>query len=101
MRRTKHVKANDWRTVEWFFNANGVAFFLMPSGAQIKVRYGFGWVGYDRQKQTLNGANIAKLQVGAWSVTRARMQVKVTVDTDLVYQVFPGGNSLTTPELPF
>lgn len=39
---TKHINSGDWRTVEWFFNANGTAFFKAPAGAQIKVRCGGG-----------------------------------------------------------
>ncbi|MCX2681867.1 hypothetical protein OOZ15_18070 [Galbibacter sp. EGI 63066] len=53
--RYKNAKKNKWTTLEWFFNAKGVAFFREPVGATIKVRYGIGWLGKDRQKQKLDG----------------------------------------------
>jgi hypothetical protein len=62
--RTKRIASGGWRTVESFWNASGTAFFKTPSGAQIKDRYGVGWFGFDRQKQTLNGRDFKKLEVG-------------------------------------
>ncbi len=49
--KTVSVRKGDWRTLETFFNAKGVAFFRAPVGATIKVRYGVGWLGKDRQVQ--------------------------------------------------
>lgn len=60
MIRTKRITSGGWRTVETFWNAAGTAFFKAPAGAQIKVRYGVGWFGFDRQKQTLNGNDYKK-----------------------------------------
>lgn len=101
MLRTKRIEAGDWRTVESFWNANGTAFFRLPVGASIKVRYGVGFLGADRQKQTLTGSEYKKLSVGLASLSRARMQVKVSQTTDITYDVYGGGVSVTTPEIPF
>lgn len=101
MIRTKHIASGGWRTVESFWNANGTAFFRAPAGAQIKVRYGVGWFGFDRQKQTLNGTDYKKLEVGMGSLGYARMQVAVSQSTDLTYDVYGGGVAVTTPEIPF
>ena len=43
MIRTKRIASGGWRTVESFRNARGTAFFKAPSGALIKIRY--GWAG--------------------------------------------------------
>lgn len=101
MIRTKHIQSGDWRTVEWFWNAQGTAFFRAPAGARIKVRYGVGFLGFDRQVQTLDGNSVKKLKVGTGSIARARMQVKVSQSTDLTYDVYPGGVAVTTPDLQF
>lgn len=85
--RTKYVQAGDWRTLEWFWNASGTAYFLHPAGARIKVRYGVGWFGFDRQKQTLDGINTKTLSVGGGSIARARMQMKVTQSVHVNYSV--------------
>ena len=77
--REKFVKKGDWRTMEWFFNSNGVSFFKAPKDASMKVRYGIGWVGKDSQKQKLDGETYKKLSVRKWSLTKARMQIKVKV----------------------
>jgi hypothetical protein len=87
--RTKFVRAGDWRTLESFFNASGTGFFLHPAGAQIKVRYGVGFLGFDRQKQTLDGFNEKQLSVGAGSIAQARMQIRVSQDTWVNYVVRP------------
>ncbi len=101
MIRTKHVTSGDWRTVESFWNAKGTAFFHAPSGARIKVRYGVGFLGFNRQEQTLNGSDYKKLTVGTGSVASARMQVRVSVTTDVTYDVYGGGVAVTTPKIPF
>jgi hypothetical protein len=101
MIRTKQIEAGDWRTVESFWNANGTAFFKFPVGASIKVRYGLGFLGFDRQKQTLNGSDYKKLSVGTGSIARARMQIKVSQTTDVTYDIYGDGVAVTTPEIPF
>lgn len=90
MLRTKRVEAGDWRTLEWFFNAKGTAFFKAPAGAKIKMRYGVGWLGKDGQKKTLDGHNKKKLSTGLGSVFRARMQMRVERTVDVTYDVYPG-----------
>lgn len=101
MIRTKHITSGGWRTVEWFWNANGTAFFRAPAGAAIKVRYGVGFLGFDRQKQTLDGSNYKKLSVGMGSVARARMQIKVSQNVDVTYDVYGGGVAVISPEIQF
>ena len=97
----KYIKAGGWRTVEYFWNAKGTAFFKAPAGAQIKVRYGAGWLGFDRQKQTLDGSTYKKLSVGSGSIALARMQIKVRENTLVTYDVYPGGIGLVTPPIRF
>jgi len=101
MIRTKRVTSGGWRTVETFWNAAGTAFFKAPSGAQIKVRYGVGWFGFDRQKQTLNGRDFRKLSVGLGSLGYARMQVMVSQTADVTYDVYGDGVARSSPEIPF
>ncbi len=101
MLHTKYIKAGDWRTIESFWNAVGTAFFRLPAGASIKVRYGLGFLGFDRQKQTLNGSDYKELSVGIGSVARARMQIKVSQSTDVTYDIYGNGVAVTTPEIPF
>ncbi|GEM_PF-763413 len=99
--REKFVKKGKWRTLEWFFNANGVAFFKAPKDASIKVRYGVGWLGKDRQKKKLDGGTYKKLNVGKWSLTRARMQIKVKEDSRVTYYVDGSGVSQDFPKIKF
>jgi hypothetical protein len=74
--RIRYVQAGDWRTLETFWNTSATGYFYFPAGAQIKVRYGVGWFGYDSDKQTLDGLSTKVLRVGGASVLRARMQMK-------------------------
>lgn len=99
MRLTKTVSAGDWRTLEWFFGGQGTAFFDAPPGARIKVRYGVGWFGRDGQVQTLDGRTTRRLIVTRWSLTRARMQIRVAQTSQVTYLVFPG-NILDSPPPP-
>jgi hypothetical protein len=101
MIRTKTIRSGDWRTVESFWNAKGTAFFRLPAGAKIKVRYGVGWLGFNRQEQTLNGTDFKKLSVGTGSVSYARMQVRVSQTTEVTYDVYPGGVAVVSPEVNF
>lgn len=102
MTKTQHIRSGKWRTVESFWNANGTAFFRAPAGASIKVRYGgVGVLGFDSQRQTLNGSDYKKLTVSSISVAYARMQVRVSQDTDITYDVYGGGVAVTTPAIPF
>ena len=87
--RTVFVTKGGWRTLEVVFGASRSAAFVKPAGAQIKVRYGVGWFGFDRQKQKLDGITAKTLSVGATgSLARARMQMKVVQDTEVTYEFF-------------
>lgn len=99
--REKFVKKGKWRTMEWFFNANGVTFFKGPRDASIKVRYGVGWLGKDRQKKKLDGGTYKKLQVGKSSLLRARIQIKVKQDTTVAYYFDGTGVAQNLPKIKF
>ena len=99
--RQKHVKAGDWRTLESYWNATGHGYFREPAGAEIKVLYGASWLSKDRQKQRLDGINIKKLEIGAWSVSYARIQIKVPQDTDVNYLACSGGLAKSLPTIRF
>lgn len=99
--REKFVKKGKWETLEWFFNANGVAFFKAPKDASVKVRYGVGWLGKDRQKQKLDGGTYKKISVGKWSLTRARMQIKVKEDSTVTFYVDGSGVGQNFPKIDF
>ncbi len=103
MLKTKRINKGSWETVEWFLNASGTGFFKAPAGASIKVRYGVGALGKDRQKQVLNGSDLKTLKVGPpFSLSRARMQIKVSQTTDVTYDIYAGGGPFpVTPEIPF
>ena len=91
MLRTKHVRAGAWRTLEWFWNQKATAFFGLPAGAIVKVRYGDGWpFGWNRQRQTLDGEDIKRLTIGLAAVAYARLQMRVPADTNVTYDVYPG-----------
>jgi hypothetical protein len=90
--KTVFVTGGGWRTLETFFNASGVGVFEDPAGARIKVRYGVGIFGFDRQNQTLDGETDKRLDVGrGGSVARARMQIRNSRDTEVTYTlILPG-----------
>ena len=90
--RTRFVTRGGWRTLETFFGSSATGVFEDPAGARIKVRYGFGFFGFDRQKQTLDGQTAKRLEVGSTaSLARARMQVRVERDADITYSlILPG-----------
>lgn len=86
VQRTKLVKAGDWRTLEYGWNAHFSCRFLNPAGAMIKVRYGDGWpFGWSSQEQTLDGVHQKTVHVGGGSVVYARVQMKVKKDTEVTY----------------
>jgi hypothetical protein len=62
-----------------------VAEFQAPAGVQIKVRYGTGLFGYDRQQQETDGQNVKRIFVGG-IVVRASMQAKVQVPMQISYK---------------
>ncbi|MEO7261304.1 MAG: hypothetical protein ABI047_08640 [Jatrophihabitantaceae bacterium] len=73
-----------WRTLESFYGSVGstIAVFRVPAGVRLKVRYGWGWFGYNRQGKTTDGENDKRLQVSGF-VGRARMQARVSIRTTL------------------
>jgi hypothetical protein len=85
--RIRDVTEGGWRTLETFWGggpAQGV--FRRPAGARIKVRYGVGWFGFDRQTQTLDETTVKTLDVGRLgSTARARMQMRVERDAEVTY----------------
>jgi hypothetical protein len=85
--RTKFVKAGDWVTLETYWHTNATLTFLAPARAQIKVRYGGGWIfGWDSQKQTLDGVHAKTLSVSQTaSILVARVQIKVPTSTNVTY----------------
>jgi hypothetical protein len=99
--RLKHLTSGKTQTVESFWNASATVFFREPVGAKINVKYGKGRFSVNRQMQTLNGVDYKKLTVGAGSLVFARIRVKVPVDADVTYDVYPGGVVVTTPEERF
>jgi hypothetical protein len=79
-----YVKEGKWRTLESCWNCPEiVAFFVAPSGALIKVRKGVGWLGWDSQRQTLDGVNTKTLSLGG--IIFERMQIKVPDSTYVTY----------------
>ncbi len=88
--RTKYVQSGSWRTLETLWNVAARGHFRSPAGAQIKVRRGAGWFGWDTQKQTLNGETIKLLTVDK-SVIPSRMQMKVSQSTYVTYGYCPVG----------
>ena len=83
--RENWVAAGGWRTVATLWNTTAVGVFRSPAGARIKVRYGWGWLGKDRQVQTLDGLTDKRLSVSRWSVLTGRMQVYVTTSTTVTW----------------
>lgn len=76
-------------------------FFKAPSSAEIEAYYGVLWLGFDRQKQTLNDIDYKKLEGGLGSLGYARMQVQASTTTDVMYDVYGGGIAVSSPEFPF
>jgi hypothetical protein len=85
--KTKFVHAGDWVTLESYFHTSATLTFQSPAGAQIKIRYGGGWIfGWDSQQQTLDGLHAKQLNVSqAASTVGARVQIKVQRDTWVSY----------------
>jgi len=81
VQRTDYVTAGDFRTVATLWNTTAVGEFVCPAGATIRVRYGVWPFEYNRQQQTLDCQSAKRLSVGAWSVTRAKLQIKVPEST--------------------
>lgn len=101
MFRTLRLQAGQWRTVESLWGQNVTAFFRAPAGAQIRVYYGLDHLGAARQTQTLDGESYAKVEVGAGSLARARIQVMVLRDSTLTIDIYPGAVVVQAPAIAF
>lgn len=97
--RINHVQKGGWRTLETFWNASEKAGFLFPAGAWIKVRYGVGIFGFDRQNQKLDGIHVKILSVGRGSIALARMQMQVPNSADVKYIVCGGEVAILPPPI--
>jgi hypothetical protein len=95
--RTKTVSPGSWRTLETYWNATTTAFFRLPAGAQIKIRYSGWWFGVDRQKQALDGESVKRLVVSPWSVFTARIQILVPATATVTYYVEHGNVGVLPP----
>jgi hypothetical protein len=90
--RTKLVKAGGWRTLEDGWSTSFTCRFVSSAGAQIKIRYGGGWIfGWDSQKQTLDGVNAKSVHVEAGSLLYARVQMEVKSDVKVTYAYITTG----------
>ena len=86
--REKLIKKDKWVTLETHWSSAKVNFyFKRPSGAKIRVRYGFGWFSRNRQKQTLDGSNEKTISIGFWGLTRSKIQIRHSVEALIVYDV--------------
>lgn len=92
IQKTKLIKAGDWRTLEWGWNARFSCRFFLPAGARVKVRYGGGWpFGTDSQEQKLDGINPKVVNVGGGSIVSARVQILVQHDVEVRYAYIATG----------
>ena len=83
------IRAGGWRTVftMWGSGVDVRGVFTRPAGMRIKVRYGVGWFGFDRQRQTLDGINPKTLSVGGTTTyLRVRFQVRVQSSTRITWE---------------
>ncbi len=86
--RDRFVKKGKWRTLETHWSRAKIKFFFRgPRGAKIRVKYGVGWFSKTRQKQTLDGNNVKTISIGTWGLTRAKIQMKVSVDSNVTYDI--------------
>jgi hypothetical protein len=94
MRKTRFVDVGVWTTLERLWGRTGLAVFVGPARAEIKVRYGNGpGLGTDRQRQTLDGLHPRELRVGVWSLVYARMQILVSRSREVTYDFYPTSRS--------
>jgi hypothetical protein len=85
-----YVKEGKWRTLDSCWNCSEiVAFFVAPEGALIKVRKGVGWLGWNSQRQTLDGVTAKSLTMKG--IIYQRMQIKVPDSTYVTYTRCPVG----------
>ena len=99
--REKFVRSGDWRTLETFWNVTTTAWFQKPAGAEVKIRYSGWWFGADRQRQRLDGSTVKRLVISRWSVFTARLQIRVSNDTAVIYVVEAGDVANLPPGISF
>jgi hypothetical protein len=90
--REKFVRSGDWRTLETFWNVTTTAWFQKPAGAEVKIL---------RQRQRLDGSTVKRLVISRWSVFTARLQIRVTNDTAVIYVVEAGDVANLPPGISF
>ena len=75
------LRADDWCSLETLTGKVGgtTTVFRTAAGVRLKVRYGFGWFGFDRQSTTTIGTNFRRLLVPGPDGD-ARMQARVSTD---------------------
>ena len=100
MFRTLRLKAGAWRTVEALRGTSATAFFRAPIDAQVRVYYGLGPLGAERQVQTLDGEHYAKVEVGT-SLVPAKIQILVPRDATFTYDIYPGAVVVRAPAVAF
>jgi hypothetical protein len=59
------------------------------------------WFGADRQRQRLDGSTVKRLVISRWSVFTARLQIRVTNDTAVIYVVEAGDVANLPPGISF
>lgn len=87
--RTKTVRAGAWRTLESGWNASFSCQFFLPAGAKVKLRKGYGWLGWNSQEQTLN--RVAPKLINVSGLIYSRVQMRVSQDTEVSYLYVPIG----------
>jgi hypothetical protein len=80
------LKPGKWQTLETVSGSvpSITHVFVRPGGVRLKVRYGVGWFGFDRQKQTTDGVSDKLLRVSGF-VGRARFQARVDAETHVIW----------------
>jgi hypothetical protein len=77
IQRENYVTSGGYRTLATLWNVSRTAEFRCPAGAKIRVLYGYGWLSFSRQNQTLDCTNPKRLSIGSWSKIGARIQIQV------------------------
>ena len=89
MRKTQFVEVGAWTTLERLWGSKGRAVFVGPARAEIKVRYGNGrGLGWDLQRQTLDGVHAREMKIGLWSLVYARIQILVSRSREVSYDFY-------------
>jgi hypothetical protein len=76
--------------------ANGSGQSQTRTRASNRVRYSGWWFGADRQRQR----TVKRLVISRWSVFTARLQIRATNDTAVIYSSRPVRSPTCPPESP-